>query len=44
MKHLLNDLSEEEAKGIILNFCNSCNYEFVNLSSPGDNFIKPKQI
>ena len=39
-----NDLSEEEAKGIILNFCNSCNYEFVNLSSPGDNFIKPKQI
>lgn len=36
-----NDMSFEEAKKIIDEFCETCGYEKVDLTRPGDSFIKP---
>lgn len=36
-----NDMSKLDAENIMNNFCELCGYEKVDLSNPGDNFIKP---
>ena len=36
-----NDMKTEDAIKIMNDFCTLCGYEMVDLSNPGDNFIKP---
>lgn len=38
-----NDMSRSEALEIIERFCQTCGYEPVDLSIPGDSFLKPKK-